>query len=145
MVAYLTTIRNDSPEVIESLKDYSDWQDFMAQRFIDDEGFQIYVSEKMHGHREEEHYAFLSAMTKADYKNSRERPPARTKYQTKNNLEKAGKLLVYHKLDQAIQKHLDEARRSEWDNYMRFKAVRVITKREVEKLITAGVELPQHG
>ena len=38
------------------------------------------------------------------------------RYQKEKNLEKAGRLLVYSKLDRAIQEHIDDARRAEWAN-----------------------------
>ena len=69
------------------------------------------------------------------------RPPASSKFQKKKNLGKAGRLLIYNKLDKAIQSHLDEARKAEWNNYVKFDAVKILTRKEAEKLIDAGTEV----
>ena len=50
-------------------------------------------------------------------------------------------MLIYNKLDKAIQNRLDEARRAEWENYVKFGAVKIISRREAEKLIDSGVEV----
>ena len=48
---------------------------------------------------------------------------------------------MYSKLDKAIQSHLDEARRAESANYLKFGAGNVITKKKAEGLISAGTEV----
>ena len=49
--------------------------------------------------------------------------------------------MIYDKLDAAILAHLDESRRAEWDNYQKFGAVKIISKREVDRLVSAGTEI----
>jgi len=58
----------------------------------------------------------------------------------KKSLEKRGKLLVYQKLDKAHQVLLDASRLKEWDNYLKFGAVKVISKKEAEDLVYSGAE-----
>ena len=62
------------------------------------------------------------------------------KMNKKKSLEKRGKLLIYSKLDQATQQALDESRKSEWDNYVRFEAISKITRQKALQLLNNGVE-----
>ena len=54
--------------------------------------------------------------------------------------EKRGKLLVYHKQDEATQKLLQASRKVEWDNYLKFSAVRVISSAEAADYVRHGAE-----
>ena len=53
----------------------------------------------------------------------------------KENLEKNGKLLMYHKLTPELKKLVDEARLKEWTNYLKFNAVKVISQSEADALV----------
>ena len=53
----------------------------------------------------------------------------------KQNPEKKGKLLLYECVSVSSQKLLDESRLKEWDNYLQFGAVKVISRAEAEKLV----------
>ena len=59
----------------------------------------------------------------------------------KQSLEKRGKLLVYNRLSEAHQRLLQESRLKEWQNYMKFGAVKVISRQEMERLIGLGAEV----
>ena len=48
---------------------------------------------------------------------------------------------MYNKLEKAIQNHIDEARLAEWQNYLKFEAVKVISRKEAERLISSGTEV----
>ena len=60
------------------------------------------------------------------------------------NLEKNGKLLNYRNLDTRNKTLVDDARRKEWDNYLKFNAVKVITLDEANEIrdTTGAEELP---
>ena len=59
----------------------------------------------------------------------------------KRSLENRGKVLVYSRLEEAMQKRVDEARIKEWQNYERFGAASCMTRQEAEKLIMEGAEV----
>ena len=58
----------------------------------------------------------------------------------KKALEKPGELFVYSKLDAENQKLLDQSRLKEWQNYLKFKAVKVVSTRQSEELVSQGAE-----
>ena len=58
----------------------------------------------------------------------------------KKSLEKRGKLLIYDRLGAAHQKLLDESRFKEWDNYLKFGAVKIISEKEAMDLVDSGSE-----
>eukprot|EP00972_Heterocapsa_arctica_P005422 801767-Heterocapsa_arctica.AAC.1 len=67
-----------------------------------------------------------------------------SKGKKKENLEKNGKLLTYHKLASAMQKMVDEARLEQWTGYLKFGAVKIISSKEAKDLVmsTNAEELP---
>ena len=95
----------------------------------------------------EEKYAGKFDEYKAFFAERVPRPEA-VKYQRvrqkKENLQKRGKLLTYARLDRAMQSLVDQSRLSEWNNYLKFGATKVIPKSEAEELInkTGCEELP---
>ena len=56
-------------------------------------------------------------------------------------LEKQGKLLVYSKCDEETQALLNISRKSEWDNYLKFNAVRVVSAEEAQAYLDQGAEM----
>ena len=93
----------------------------MATRLIDEESCQKHAYEECNAAEQREYCAMIATLQQANREaKTGHRPPTSSKYQKKRNLEKAGRLLVYSKLDKAIQSHLDEARRAEWANYLKF-------------------------
>ena len=141
LVAYLASSHQGDREVQEALGIYREWQNFMSTRLLDVERCQRHISEQIpDGPDEEEHCAFIAAMQKSGG-NKNTKAPARNKYQKKVNLEKAGRLINYSKQEQSIQQEIDKARVSEWENYMRFNAVKQVSDSEAQKMINAGVEV----
>ena len=124
--------------VTDACARYREWPDFMATRLIDDEDAQRHAFGECAAPEQREYCAMLATLQHANKSGKSHRPPASSKYQKRKNLEKAGRLLVYSKLDRAIQEHIDDARGAEWANYLKFKAVKVITRKEAVVLISAG-------
>ena len=56
-------------------------------------------------------------------------------------LEKQGKLLVYSKCDEETQALFNISRKAEWDNYLKFNAVRVISAEEAQTFLDQGAEM----
>ncbi len=61
-----------------------------------------------------------------------------TKAQKKKALEKRGQLLDFRKMDDEMRNLTSIARKSEWDNYKKFEAVKVISKAEAKEYILNG-------
>ena len=142
LVAYLSCVHEDTDSVKEALGIYRSWQDFISTRFIDDEACQRHASERLQNADEYgDHCAFVAAMDLTGKKSANTRPPMKNKYQNKFNLEKAGRLLMYQKQDQAVQAEIDDARVNEGVNWQRFNAAKKMFRDMALKLIDAGVEV----
>ena len=63
-----------------------------------------------------------------------------SKYARSKQLEKRGKLIRYDKMDHTTQSLLNESRLVEWNRYLKYKAVTVISKAEGQRLIKKGAE-----
>ena len=55
-------------------------------------------------------------------------------------LEKRGKLSMYNRLGEDLQRLLDESRLREWSNYLDFGAAKIISDSEAERLVGLGAE-----
>ncbi len=54
--------------------------------------------------------------------------------------------MIYHRMDEAMQKLMMEARLKEWDNYKSFGAIKGISEHEARDLVGLGAEeLPTQG
>ena len=160
MVSHLAEFLGQDNDDLDAYKEY---QDFFAERLPDDSSATSYLCTKHNTKQgrevlddrchlallleELDEYEFYEAHPNSSSKAYQASRQPLNKYQArqqklnkKKSLEKRGKLLIYSKLDSDTQKQLDESRKSEWANYMRFKAITKISKTKALQLLNSGVE-----